>query len=150
IVFIVRLLGLIPGAYPALLDQPQRREIEPLSRPCTAPLADPQPSLVAAAAALHQVQPHRLAVGGSRVILPRVPHARPQDTRRGHTRHLPLGLEPRMSLGYAAQVPLRPLGLPPGCQGLLRVILDLTPLPFPEADSHARTGTGQQVLDLLR
>src|SRR5262249_54826375 len=56
--FLVRLLGLVPGSYPALLDQPQRRKIEPLSRPCTAPLADPQPSLVAAAAALHQVQPH--------------------------------------------------------------------------------------------
>src|SRR5262245_41592393 len=101
IVLIARLLGLVPGSYPALLDQPQRREIEPLPRPCTAPLANPQLSLVAAAAPLHQIQSHRLAVGGGRVILPWVTRAGPQDTRRRHTHHLPLGLEDRVSHGQA-------------------------------------------------
>ena len=55
IVFIAGFLGLVPGTYAALLDQPQRREIEPMPRPRTPPLADPQPPLVLAAAPLHQV-----------------------------------------------------------------------------------------------
>ena len=43
--FITGLLGFVPGTHAALLHQPQHREIEPLPRPRTAALADPQPPL---------------------------------------------------------------------------------------------------------
>src|SRR6516225_11236788 len=123
------LLSLVPGTDAALLHQPQDREIEPLPRPCTAPLADPQPPLVGPAAPLRQVQPHRLAVGPRRIEVPRVTRAGPQDTRRRHTHHLALRLEDRMPLSQLTQPPLRAIGLLPGGQHPLGVLLDLTPFP---------------------
>src|SRR4051794_19434311 len=45
VTFVAGLLGFVPGTDPALLHQPHGREIEPLPRPRTAPLADPQQPL---------------------------------------------------------------------------------------------------------
>src|SRR6516165_4959670 len=110
------LLGFVPRTYTTLLHQPQDRKIEPLPRPRTAPLANPQSPLVGAATPLRQVQPHRLAVGSRRIEVAWVTRAGPQDTRRRHTHHLALGLEHRMPRGQATQPPLRPTGLLPGGQ----------------------------------
>src|ERR1700689_413934 len=86
-------LRLVPGTHAALLHQAQHRKIEPLPCPRAAALADPQPSLVFAAAPLRQVQTPRLAIGGRSMILSWVSHARPQDARGGHAHHLALGLK---------------------------------------------------------
>src|SRR3984885_2035914 len=139
------LLGLVPRTYAPLLHQPQGREIEPLPRPCTAPLANPQPPLVSSAAPLRQVQPHRLAVGSRRIKVAWVTRAHPQDTRRRHTHHLALGLEHRMPRSQLAQPPLRPIRLLPDDQRPLGVLLDLTLLPGTWAITDTRSRTGQQL-----
>src|SRR4029077_16451763 len=127
--FMAGLLGLVPRTYAALLPHPKDRKIEPLPRPRTAPLANPQPPLVGSAAPLRQVQPHRLAVGSRRIKVAWVTRAHPQDTRRRHTHHLALRLEHRMPRGQLTQPPLRTIRLLPGGQRPLGVLLDLALLP---------------------
>ena len=116
---IVGLLGLVPRTHPTPLHQAQHRKIEPLSCPRAAPLADPQVPLVRTAAVLHQVQPHRFAVGTGGMILPGIAGAGPQDTRRRHAHHLPLGLQDGMSGSQTPQLPLCAVGLLPCGQSLL-------------------------------
>src|SRR6516165_8676445 len=137
------LLGFIPGTHAALLDQPHGREVQPLPRPRMAPLADPQLPLVCPAAPLHQVQAHRLAIGGRRVKLPRVTCAHPQHTGRRYTHHLSLRLEDLMSDCQLTQSPLRLVRLPPSGECLLGVLLDLTLLPGSQPHAHARACAGQ-------
>src|SRR6516162_11695084 len=143
------LTGFMPfGTDAALLHQSQGREIEPLPRPRTAPLANPQPPLVGPAAPLRQVQPHRLAVGPRRIKVAWVTRAGPQDTRRRHTHHLALRLEHRMPRGQLTQPPLRAIRLLPSGQRPLGVLLDLTLLPGTWTNTDTRSRTGQQLLDL--
>src|SRR3954451_13428825 len=144
------LLGLVPGTYTALLHQPHGRKIEPLPRPRTAPLANPQPPLVGPAAPLRQVQPHRLAVSPRRIKVAWVTRAYPQDTRRRHTHHLTLRLEDRMPRGQLTQPPLRAIRPLPSGQPPLGVLLDLTLLPGTGANTDTRPRAGQQLLDLRR
>ena len=139
------------GRTPLVLHQPQGREIEPLPRPRTAPLADPQPSLIASRCSAPP--------GSTPSLCGRRP---PHDTSAGRpcssTRHTPSAHQPPFPgpgapcvHGQAPATAVAPRAAccraASACSG---VILDLRRCHSPTRTPTLEPAPASKSLDLLR
>src|SRR5262249_25070373 len=136
----LRLLPQVPAPHRLVPHPPQRRQVQPAPHRTGAALADLELALPAAAAALLQVQPHRLAIGRPPVVVaggaPLPPPAPPpRSPRRAGPPPLPHPREGRLRRPY---LPQPPPGLPLLPQALLDLLgIRAQPLFIPAPQRHA-------------